>query len=89
MPIANAKEMLLQATAEKYAVGAFNVTNFIQLKAVVETAVDKKAPVIIQTSVTPSKFRGPSVFAAVFKTMAAKAPVPICLHIDHCDEVDY
>ena len=37
MPIVNAKEMLLTATAEKYAVGAFNVTNFIQMKAVVET----------------------------------------------------
>lgn len=89
MPIVNAKEMLLTATAEKYAVGAFNVTNFIQMKAVVETAIHKQSPVIIQTSVTPSKFRGPEVFAAVFKTMAREAPVPICLHVDHCSEVDY
>ncbi|RZW19280.1 MAG: ketose-bisphosphate aldolase [Desulfobulbaceae bacterium] len=89
MPIVNATEMLLKATAENYAVGAFNVTNFIQMKAVVETAVEKKSPVIIQTSVTPSKFRGPTIFAAVFRAMANNAPVPICLHIDHCNEVDY
>ena len=89
MPIVNAKEMLLEATAEKYAVGAFNVTNFLQMKAVVETAVEKRSPVIIQSSVTPSKFRGPDVFAAIFKAMASDAPVPICLHIDHCNEVDY
>lgn len=89
MPIVNAKEMLLKATAEKYAVGAFNVSNFIQMKAVVQTAIDQNSPVIIQTSVTPSKFRQADVFAAVFKTLAAEAPVPICLHVDHCNEVDY
>lgn len=89
MPIVNAKEMLLKATAEKYAVGAFNVTNFIQMKAVVEAAIEKNSPVIIQTSVTPSKFRQPDVVAAVFKTLAAEAPVPVCLHVDHCSEVDY
>lgn len=89
MPIVNAKDMLLKATAENYAVGAFNVTNFIQMKAVVEAAIGKNSPLIIQTSVTPSKFRRPEVFAAVFKTLAAEAPVPICLHIDHCNEVDY
>lgn len=89
MPIVNAKEMLLKATAEKYAVGAFNVSNFIQMKAVVQAAIEKNSPVIIQTSVTPSKFRQPEVVAAVFKTLAAETPVPVCLHIDHCNEVDY
>lgn len=89
MPIVNAKEMLLKATAENYAVAAFNVTNFLQMKAVVETAVEKGSPVIIQSSVTPSKFRGPDVFAAIFRTLASDAPVPICLHIDHCNEVGY
>ena len=89
MPLVNAKEMLLKATAEKYAVGAFNVSNFIQMQAVVETAISKNAPVIIQTSVTPSKFRRPEVVGAVYKAMATQAPVPICLHLDHCNEVDY
>ena len=56
MSLVNAKEMLVKATEEKYAVGAFNITNLIQMEAVVEAAVNKKAPLIIQTSVTPSKF---------------------------------
>ena len=89
MPIVNAKEMLLKATNEKYAVGAFNVSNFIQMKAVVETAISNQSPVIIQTSVTPSMFRGPQSVASVFNALATDAPVPICLHIDHCNDVDY
>lgn len=89
MPIANAKEMLLKATEEKYAVGAFNVTNLIQFEAVVEAAVDKRAPLIIQASVAPSKFLDPKVIAAIYKTLAESAPIPICLHLDHCSDVEF
>lgn len=89
MSIANAKEMMLKATAEKYSVGAFNITNLIQMEAVVETAVNMKAPLIIQASVAPSKFLKPNILAGIYQTLAAEAPIPICLHLDHCTDVDY
>ena len=89
MTIVNAKEMLLKATKEKYSVGAFNITNIIQMEAVVEAAVEKKVPLIIQVSVTPSKFLKPKVLAAVYRTLAESAPIPICLHLDHCTDVDF
>jgi tagatose 1,6-diphosphate aldolase GatY/KbaY len=89
MSIASAKQMLIEATRGKYAVGAFNVTSLIQLEAVVEAAVEMKSPVIIQTSVKPSKFLGRAVLVAIYRTLASQAPVPICLHLDHCTEVDY
>ena len=89
MPLVNAKEMLLKATEEKYAVGAFNITNLIQLEAVVEAAIERKAPLIIQTSVTPSKFLQPEIITAIYRTIAESAPIPICLHLDHCTDVAY
>jgi fructose/tagatose bisphosphate aldolase len=89
MSLVNAKEMLLKATEERYAVGAFNITNLIQMEAVVEAAVNKNAPLIIQTSVTPSKFLGPRVLATIYKTLAESASIPICLHLDHCTDVRY
>ena len=89
MAIVNAKEMLLKATAEKYAVGAFNITNLIQMEAVVDAAVDLKAPLIVQASVAPSKFLRPQVIGAIYKTLAETAPIPICLHLDHCNDVDF
>jgi len=89
MSIVNAKEMLLKATEEKYAVGAFNITNLIQMEAVVEAAVNKKAPLIIQTSVTPAKFLGAKVLAGIYRTLAESASIPICLHLDHCTDVEY
>lgn len=89
MSIATAKEILLKATEERYAVGAFNVTNIVQMEAVVEAAVGKKAPLIIQTSVTPSRFLGRHVLVAVYRALAESAPIPIALHLDHCRDVDY
>ncbi len=89
MSIVTAKEILLEATEGGYAVGAFNITNLIQLEGVVEAAVDKKAPLIIQTSVAPSKFLGRDVLAMIYRTIAESAPIPIALHLDHCTDVDY
>jgi ketose-bisphosphate aldolase len=89
MAIVDAKDMLMKATEEKYAVGAFNCTNLIQLEAVVEAATEKNAPLIIQASVTPSKFLGPKVLGAIYRTLAESAPIPICLHLDHCNDVEF
>ena len=89
MSIVTAKEMLIEATKGKYAVGAFNVTSLVQLEAVVDAAVETRSPVIIQTSVKPSQFYKPGVLVAIYRTLAETAPVPVCLHLDHCTDVAY
>lgn len=89
MSIVTAKEMLIEATKGKYAVGAFNITSLVQLEAVVDAAVETKSPVIIQTSVKPSQFYKPGVLVAIYRTLAETAPVPVCLHLDHCTDVAY
>ncbi len=81
--------MMLTAAAEGYSIGAFNITNIIQMEAVVEAAINKNAPLIIQTSVTPARFLKPEIIAAVYKTLAVSAPIPICLHLDHCEDIDF
>lgn len=89
MPIRSAKDLLLDATEGKYAIGAFNITNIIQLEAVLEAHVDHGAPLIIQTNVTPSKFLGKEMIVAVFRTLADTAPIPMALNLDHCQDVAY
>lgn len=89
MSVQTTKDILIKATEGKYAVGAFNITNLIQMEAVVEAHVDHQAPLIIQTSVSPSKFLGKEVLVAIFRTLAQSAPIPIALHLDHCEDVEY
>jgi ketose-bisphosphate aldolase len=80
---------MVEAAKGKYAIGAFNITDLIQLEGVVDAAIEKKSPLIIQTSVKPSKFLGTNVMVAIYRAIASAAPIPICLHLDHCTEVDY
>ena len=89
MSIVNAKEIMVEAAKGKYAVGAFNITDVNQMEGVIEAAIAKNSPLIIQTSVKPSKFLGVNVLVAIYKTIAASAPIPICLHLDHCTEIDH
>ena len=89
MPVVSAKKMLVDAATGGYSVGAFNVTNIIQMEAVIDAAVARRTPVIVQTSVTPTKFLHPEVLVAAFRALAQKAPVPVCLHLDHCTDADY
>jgi len=89
MAIVSAKEMLIQASKEKYAIGAFNITSLVQMAAVIEAAQEKNAPVIVQTSVTPAKFLKPEVVVAIFRALAQSVSIPVCLHLDHCTDVDF
>jgi ketose-bisphosphate aldolase len=89
MSIVTAREIMEVAAKEKYAVGAFNITNLVQMEGVVDAAIAKKAPLIIQTSVKPSKFLGVDVLVAIYRTIASSAPIPICLHLDHCTEIEH
>ncbi len=88
MSIANAKEMLVEAARGGYAIGAFSVTNLIQMEGVIDAAVDKRSPVILQTSVTTAGFLGVDVLVAVFRAIAAAASVPISLHLNHGTDVE-
>ena len=89
MSIVNAKEIMVEAVKGKYAVGAFNITDLLQFEAVLDAAVETKSPVIVQTSVKPSQVLGTNMMVAIYRTLAEAAPVPVCLHLDHCTEVDY
>ncbi len=85
--IASAKHMLIQAAEAGYCVGAFNCTSIAQLLGVVDAAEQNKSPVIIQTSLAPYTFYGKDVLVGVYRAVASKASVPICLHLDHCQDV--
>ena len=89
MSIVNAKEIMIPAAKEGWAVGAFNVTDLIQFEAVIDAAIEKKAPVIVQTSVKPSQFLGTQMMVNIYRTLAESAPVPVCLHLDHSTSIDY
>jgi tagatose 1,6-diphosphate aldolase GatY/KbaY len=87
MPIVSAKAMLTRASERGYCVGAFNVTHLAQLMGVVDAAERCRAPVILQTSLSPVGFYGIDTLAALYRALAGRSSVPMCLHLDHCDDL--
>ena len=83
MPLVTSKEMLSKAQKDGYAVGAFNAENMEMVKAIIQAAEELKAPVMIQTTPSTVKYGTVETYAAIVAAEAAKASVPVCLHLDH------
>lgn len=85
MPLVTTKQMLLDAQAGHYAVGAFNVENLEFVMAVLAAAEETKSPVIMQTTPGTVKYAGLDYFFGMVKAAAERASVPVALHLDHGD----
>jgi fructose-bisphosphate aldolase, class II len=83
MPLKNSSELLQHATEHGYAVGAFNVNNVEQIRAVLETAVEEMSPVIVGVTEGAIKHAGWPLFCKALPKMAADAPIPVSVHLDH------
>lgn len=83
MPLVTTKELLLDAQANGYAVGAFNVENMEMVQAVAAAAEELRSPVIMQTTPSTVKYAGLDYFYANVRAAAEKASVPIVMHLDH------
>jgi len=83
MAFVTTKEMLKEAQKGRYGIGAFNANNMEIIQAIVETAEEEKAPVILQASQGAIKYAGLESIVAMVKVMAEKASIPVALHLDH------
>ncbi len=88
MPLVTSKEILQAALEGHFAVGAFNANNMEQVQAIVDAAVEERAPVILQVSQGAIRYAGLEFAAAMVKTAAAEANVPVVLHLDHGTDFD-
>lgn len=88
MPLVTTKQLLLDAQAGGYAVGAFNVENMEMVQAVLAAAEELKSPVIMQTTPSTVKYAGLDYFYANAKVAAERASVPVAIHLDHGSSFD-
>ena len=88
MTLVTNKDLLLPATREAYAVGAFNISNLESLLAVTEAAVEENSPVVIAVSPTSIDYAGLTYIEKMIKIAAESAPVPMSLHLDHGKDIE-
>ena len=84
--LVSAKEMLNKALEGHYAVGQFNINNLEWAKAILLTAEELKAPVILGVSEGAGKYMcGYSTIVGMVNGMIENLgiTVPVALHLDH------
>jgi fructose-bisphosphate aldolase class II len=83
MVLVTNKEVLDAANEGGYAVGAFNINNMEITQAIVSTASEMNAPVILAASQGAIEYAGIEYLEVIAKTAAASTDVPVTLHLDH------
>ena len=81
-------ELMKDATAKNYAVGAFNATNLESLTASIRAAEELGKPIILNHADVHSKFITLEEIAPIMVQRAEKASVPICLNLDHGSSIE-
>ncbi|MBF0710133.1 MULTISPECIES: class II fructose-1,6-bisphosphate aldolase [unclassified Gemella] len=86
MALVSAKDMLVKAKTEGYAVAQFNINNLEWTKAVLEACEEAKSPVILGVSEGAAKYMtGFKTVADMVKAMveSLNITIPVALHLDH------
>jgi len=93
MPYVPTKEILGDAHAKVYGVGAFNINDLEFLQAVVGAGAEENSPVLIEVSegaITYAGYgqvqRGADTLYAMVKEYADTVTIPVALHLDHGKE---
>ncbi len=81
--LVNMKEMLQKAKEDHYGIGFFNAVNVEMARAIIETAEEMNAPVIVGTAEILLPAMPLERVAEYLIPMAKKAKVPVCVHYDH------
>jgi fructose-bisphosphate aldolase class II len=76
-------DVLLPAKERGYGVGFFNAVNVEMARAVIETAEELNAPVMVGTAEVLLPAMEMERVAEYLIPMAQKAKVPVCVHYDH------
>ena len=87
--LVTAKEILKLAESRAIAVGSFNTPNLESLEAVLKAAERLQLPVIVQHAQCHEGLTSLAVIGPIMVEMAKRATVPVCVHLDHGETLEY
>jgi fructose-bisphosphate aldolase class II len=82
------KEILMFANKKKCAIGAFNGYNYETFKGIVNASQKMGVPVILAFGAKYLMNMTLTEVASMALTLAKEATIPVCFHLDHCNNPD-
>ncbi len=81
------KEILAHARAQRYAVPAFDCVEDVMVRAILETAEELQAPVILMGLPPDLTGNGMRYVSGLVRAVADHHSIPVALHLDHATEL--
>ena len=88
MPLERTSTILKDGEKNGYGVAAFNIFNYETIAWAIQAAEEERIPVIIQFYPGFDRYMPMEVVTAVTKELAAKASIPVGLHLDHSNKYE-
>lgn len=85
----NLKEIVELVEKKSCAIGAFNTPNLECVNAVIEAAEKQNVPVILAHAQIHENLASIDTIAPILLNAAKRAKVPVCVHLDHCEDLDF
>ena len=82
------KEMLQDAKKNKYAIPAFDVSNYEMMKSVLEACEEEKSPALLMGLEVDFCGKNMKLITEMVKSAAALFKIPVCFHLDHAANFD-
>lgn len=82
------KEMLADAKAKKYAIPAFDVSNYEMIKAVIDVCEEERSPALFMCLKPDMQNKGIKFITAMLREAAENYTVPVCIHLDHATDIE-
>ncbi|MCL4377721.1 MAG: class II fructose-bisphosphate aldolase family protein [Actinobacteria bacterium] len=88
MGLINLKNLLNNAKQNKYAVGAFAITNMDFIDTLIDCALKKNSPIILLLAEAHFKYLDIERVAPVIIDAAKKVNIPVCISLDHGQKLE-
>lgn len=87
--LVNSKQLLIKAKQERFAIPAPNFIDLDSARTFVTLAQSKNLPLILPFAQAHSNIISVEEAALIGKFLAKKATVPVVLHLDHGEDIDF
>lgn len=87
--LVNLEYVLKIAEEKNCAIGSFNTPNLENMIAVISAAEELNVPVIIMHAQCHEEYAPLDIVGPIMLLMAKRAKVPVCVHLDHCEDLNY
>jgi ketose-bisphosphate aldolase len=88
MALVTLKEMLADAQKNKYAIPAFDVSNYEMVRAVADVCKEERSPILFMGLEYDFAGTGRDYIANLCKLTSDLYDVPVCLHLDHAENLE-